>query len=66
MGRRQILKQRSHLGIIHGPLRSHSFRSELVEEAPREAACTIGLPAPALRKVPAALAVTSHDFGLTH
>ena len=26
----------------------------------------IGLPDSALRKVPAALAVTSHDFGLTH
>jgi hypothetical protein len=33
---------------------------------PSTAACTIALPASALRKVPAALAVTSHDFGLTH
>ena len=33
---------------------------------PREADCTMGLPASALRNVPAALALTSHDFGLTH
>jgi hypothetical protein len=26
----------------------------------------MGLPAPALRNVPAALALTSQDFGLTH
>jgi len=32
----------------------------------KEAACKTGLPASALRKVPAALTVTSHDFGLTH
>src|SRR4029077_9988239 len=33
---------------------------------PRAAAWASGLPASAWRKVPAALAVTSHDFGLTH
>ena len=33
---------------------------------PSEADCTMGLPAPALRNVPAALALTSQDFGLTH
>src|SRR5262245_8847979 len=33
---------------------------------PREAACKAGLPASTLRKVDAALALTSHDFGLTH
>ena len=33
---------------------------------PREAACTMGLPASALRKALAALALTSQDFGLTH
>ena len=31
-----------------------------------DAACTMGLPAPALRNVAAALALTSQDFGLTH
>jgi len=36
------------------------------KSAPRETDCTMGLPASALRKVPAALALTSHDFGLTH
>src|SRR5215472_15827558 len=33
---------------------------------PREAACRRGLPASTLRNVPAALAATSQDFGLTH
>src|SRR6516225_11818631 len=33
---------------------------------PREAACMTALPASALRKVPAAAALTSQAFGLTH
>src|SRR5919197_5672702 len=33
---------------------------------PSDAACTIGLPASALRNVLAALALTSQDFGLIH
>ena len=33
---------------------------------PRAAACVTGLPESAWRNVPAALAVTSHAFGLTH
>src|SRR5262245_64228386 len=36
------------------------------KSAPSDPACPIGLPAWLLRKVPAALALTSHDFGLTH
>ncbi len=45
MGRRQILKPRSDLGILHGPLHSHSFRSERVAEASLEAASTSGFTA---------------------
>src|SRR5262245_25772280 len=37
-----------------------------MKRPPREAACAIGWPASPLRKAPAALALTSQDFGLTH
>ncbi len=35
-------------------------------KSPRAADCPSGLPAPSCKKVAAALAHTSHDFGLTH